>query len=139
MSSKNKKKGVDGHEASRRKVCIICLKRSDQQLTSSQIEGLKKFTGIFDSILHDDLRVPTGICKRCKTTLEVKKKGSDRVFAFPEGFSFVNNVIIPKTRSAEANFCNCILCTLAKQKGNPKKIVAVYCQIKLLMVLNLWR
>ena len=126
--SPSKEKGIAGHAASRAKTCIVCLKKSDRPLTTYQIEGLRTCTTIFESITPEDLRVPTGICNTCKSILNAKmqasKKGktNDRVFKIPQGFTFALHVILPRTRSEEASFCNCLLCQVSSKQGNAKRI-----------------
>ena len=126
--SPTKEKGVAGHIASRAKICVVCLKKKDRPLTEALIEGLKKFTTIFESISPEDLRVPTGICGSCKSVLQSKiqaskeGKSNDREFKIPEGFTFSSHIILPRTRSDEATFCNCLLCQISSKKGNPKQI-----------------
>ena len=126
--SPRKEKGIDGHAASRGKICIVCLKKSDRSLTPNHIEGLRTCTTIFESITPEDLRVPTGICNTCKSILNAKmqtsKKGktNDRVFKIPQGFTFALHVILPRTRSEEASFCNCLLCQVSLKQGNAKRI-----------------
>jgi hypothetical protein len=44
------------------------------------------------------------------------------VFKIPEGFTFALHVILPRTRSEEASFCNCLLCQVSSKQGNPKQI-----------------
>ena len=117
--SPSKEKGTDGHAASREKICIVCLKKSDRSLTPNQIEGLRACTTIFESITPEDLRVPTGICNTCKSILSAKmqasKKGktNDRVFKIPESSTFDLHFILPRTRSEDASFCNCLLCQVS--------------------------
>ena len=119
-----KEKGTDGHAASREKICIVCLKKADRKLTPNQIEGLTKFTTIFESITLEDPRVPTGICNTCKSILSAKMQASqkgktnDRVFKIPEGFTFDLHFILPRTRSEEKSFCNCLLCQVSSKQRN---------------------
>ena len=63
------------HEASRSKVCVICLRKSSgKDACSEQIEIIKSSTNLFKSIQPWDPRVPKGLCKSCDADL-MKIKG----------------------------------------------------------------
>ena len=96
--TKPKKKGQDGHNISRAKICIVCFKRSNKNVSANQLKGLKEHSSILDSISPEDSRVPTGICHGCSTTLQLKINGKakDQEFKVPTGFSFQTNVIVSK-------------------------------------------
>ena len=101
------------------KICLICIRKSDRNVTANQIKELKKYSSIFDKISPEDPRVPTGICGDCRLLLQLKinKKGQDKEFKVPSGFSFQSDVIIPKTRSSDCVPCNCLICERAEFKG----------------------
>ena len=109
-----KDKGLIGHNLSRQKVCAVCLKANSKiKLTEPLIDGLKKFTTIFSTISPTDERVPQVICDNCRIVLQCKIKGKGRQlkdeFKIPKDFSF-DSVVLPKTRSADSESCNCLLC-----------------------------
>ena len=96
-----KKKGEDGHQKAREKICVVCLRKSNKKLSPNQKKGLQNHSKIFNDISPEDPRVPSGICHDCRKILQLKihGKGKDKPFKIPQGFSFHANVIIPKTRS----------------------------------------
>ena len=128
-----KKKGHEGHMASRDSLCVVCLNKKDRSLSKHYIEGLKQFTTIFDSISPEDPRVPTGLCNTCRSALQLKMqgKGESRQFQIPEGFTFSSQIILPKTRLSGANFCSCLLCEIASQKIGKKEILKEFIKSRL--------
>ena len=113
---KAKKKGLEGHKDYRGKLCVVCLKKSSNSLTPNLIGSLRQHTSIFDSISPEDERVPTGICEKCRNILrsKVSGKGPNKDFDTPSNFSFFSDVVLPKTRSASDNDCNCFICKTAQ-------------------------
>ena len=85
-----KKKGLKGYEFARKKICVVCLRRSKKKLSQNYINGLKEHSKIFETLSAEDPRVPTGICDGCHTTLTLKMngKGKDRLLKFPLNFDY---------------------------------------------------
>ena len=107
------------HEECRKKVCLICLRKSDRQLTDGQIQDLRNFSNVFKSIQPWDQRVPTGICLVCVTDLSKTISGDAKTpLKFPKDFCFSKDVsIVPKTRSnAGDTSCFCLICKIGKAK-----------------------
>ena len=114
------KKGLEGHKDYRGKLCVLCLQRSSRSLASNMITSLREHTSIFDSISPEDERVPTGICEKCRNILrsKVSGKGPNKDFDIPSNFSFLSDIVLPKTRSSSLmtsdNDCDCFICKTAK-------------------------
>ena len=63
------------HEIYRGKLCVVCINKAKTPLTPTIIKGLKKHASIFESISHEDEKVPTKICEKCITILCSKNSG----------------------------------------------------------------
>ena len=107
------------HEECRKKVCIVCLRKSDKQISNSQIQELRAASDIFKNIQPWDQRVPTGICKVCSVDLSKIISGNAKTpLKFPTDFCYSKEVLIaPKTRSnAGDTACLCLICKIGRVK-----------------------
>ena len=100
------------HEKCRGRVCLLCLRKSDRQVNSDEIEKIRKSSNLFKSIHPIDQRVPNGICKVCKKDL----KNPNAALKIPKDFCFSKEVVItPKTRSNSGDTaCSCLICRIGK-------------------------
>ena len=161
--STSKQSVNDSHLRSRGKICVVCHRKSKQNLTPNLIDGLKQFTSIFDDISPNDERVPTAICDVCRKLLgeKMKGKGQHKNFKIPSDFSFASNdVIVSETNSEVA--CCCYICKLVKslygsftktlqpkklfktkkkdeEKRLCKKCLSISQGITLVMIILLWK
>ena len=121
-----KQLGKDTHTINRGKICVVCLGKAKRTLTPNLIDGLNRFTSLFNDISPDDEKVPTGICENCRKLLKQKEcgKAPDKDFRIPTDFTF-NSVVNVNSDHP----CNCTLCKIALSVGGlftksnqPKKV-----------------
>ena len=107
------------HEECRKKVCLICLRKSDRPVKNSQIEDIKNCSKIFKTIQPWDERVPTGICWVCtKDLTKIVSSASNTELKFPKDFCYSKDVLIlPNTRSNSGDEgCFCLICKIGRAK-----------------------
>ena len=72
------------HDENRKVVCLVCLKKANENLTMFLEEKIQIVYG--QEIKFDDTRVPQGICETCRTTL--KKRYEDHQVELPQFYQF---------------------------------------------------
>ena len=120
MSSRSTPTPISSHEASRGKVCVVCLRKSNRPASDGHLEEIRASTILLKSILPLDQRVPTGICNTCSKDLNKKIKGESGIkLKIPnEAFSYSKEVLIlPNTRGNSGDeACACLICEIARAK-----------------------
>ena len=98
------------HDECRKSVCVVCMKKSDRELTVAAKEKILQF--IEPDLDFNDDRVPLGICVNSRFQLG-KLDGS--IKKFPTLFNFQNISKKPSTRSSL--ICDCLICQIGKLRG----------------------
>ena len=102
------------HEECRKSVCVICMKKGDQELTENYKS--KILQQIQKDLDFNDERVPSATCISCRSQIGKLCDGKTTVVQKLHDFETI--LIKPATRFS--NVCKCLLCQIAKLKGKEK-------------------
>ena len=102
------------HEECRKSVCVICMKKGDQELTENYKS--KILQQIQKDLDFNDERVPSATCISCRSQIGKLCDGKTTVVQKLHHFETI--LIKPATRFSIV--CKCLLCRIAKLKGKEK-------------------
>nr|XP_047146312.1 uncharacterized protein LOC124819137 [Hydra vulgaris] len=102
------------HEECRKSVCVICMKKGDQELTENF--KAKILQQIQKEINFNDDRVPLATCISCRSHIGKLCDGKTNVV--PQIYDFESISIKPLTRFSTV--CECLICKIAKLKGKER-------------------
>ena len=102
------------HKECRKSVCVICMKKGDQELTENYKSTIPQ--QIQKDLDFNDERVPLATCISCRSQIGNLCDGKTTVV--PKLYHFETILIKPATRFS--NVCECLLCQIAKLKGKEK-------------------
>ena len=106
-----------GHDDCRRTVCVICMKKSDREISKYFISVIHCL--ISSDVNFQDERVPLRICVTCRCKLKKLGDGANALKAI-QLYSFDSIVVKPLTRLTTC--CDCIICQIAKVKDKEKHL-----------------
>ena len=100
------------HKESRKAVCILCLKKGKENLSSTVQHRIRSF--LSQDIDFEDPHVPSGICTACHISLTQKEKSfeGDQV-VLPKLHDF-SKVFVPRFLRSSPFSCNCMICKIAR-------------------------
>ena len=100
------------HKESRKAVCILCLKKGKENLSSTVQHRIRSF--LSQDIEFEDPHVPSGICTACRISLTQKEKSfeGDQV-VLPKLHDF-SKVFVPRFLRSSPFSCNCMICKIAR-------------------------
>lgn len=97
------------HEINRTKVCIICYRKGNRQLSESAAEGVRRF--VIEDFDINNSNFPSGICNGCHLLLSKKCNGEDVSLPVSEEYDPQR----PKSMRSLTH-CTCRICEVGEAK-----------------------